>query len=36
MQAVLRGDKPEPERLKPTLCVRESSAARAAAEVVAN
>jgi LacI family transcriptional regulator len=36
IQAVLKGDKPEPARLKPTLVVRESSAARAPVEMVAN
>jgi LacI family transcriptional regulator len=35
IQAVLRGEKPEPARLKPTLYVRESSATRAPAEVSA-
>jgi LacI family transcriptional regulator len=36
IQGVLNGEKPEPERLKPTLRVRESSAAHAPAEVCAN
>jgi LacI family transcriptional regulator len=35
IQRVLKGDKPEPERLTPTLYVRESSAARVTAEVAA-
>jgi LacI family transcriptional regulator len=35
IQAVLRGENPEPARLKPSLYVRESSAARAPAEVSA-
>jgi LacI family transcriptional regulator len=36
IQAVLRGEKPDPVQLEPTLYVRESSAARAAAEMAAN
>ncbi|MDQ0117954.1 LacI family transcriptional regulator [Pseudarthrobacter defluvii] len=36
IQAVLRGEKPEPVQLEPTLFIRESSATKAPAEMAAN